>query len=253
MPSDADSPASRPPLPAQIPSCPHDDAEPLIRARDLSVGYGENPVCAPATFELRAGGVLALVGVNGAGKSTLARTCCGLLRPLGGEIEVMGRRPDLRSAAFRAAVARDLGEESFFPTLSVAEHLHLVCYGHGVADPGAVVEALIEEFDLDAVADSLPDELSSGQRRRLALAAVLARPRSLLILDEPEQRLDHVTRLALADRLIDEREAGGSILLVSHDAELVRAAATAVLMVGRQTRLAASVEEGVEAIIEGAL
>ena len=206
----------------------HDGTEPLIRARGLTVGYGERPVCAPATFDLAPGAVLALVGVNGAGKSTLARTCCGFLRPLDGEIEVMGRRPDPRRASFRAAVARDLGEESFFPTLSAAEHLHLVCYGHGVADPGAVVEALIEELELDDVADALPDELSSGQRRRLALAAVLARPRSLL-------------------------EAGGAVLLVSHDAGLVRACATAVLMVGRRTRLAAGVEEGVEAIIEGVL
>ena len=242
---------ARPRASAQAPR--HDGPEPLIRARGLTVGYGERPVCAPATFDLAPGEVLALVGVNGAGKSTLARTCCGLLRPLDGEIEVMGRRPDPRRASFRAAVARDLGEKSFFPTLSAAEHLHLVCYGHGVADPGAVVEALIEELELDDVADSLPDELSSGQRRRLALAAVLARPRSLLILDEPEQRLDHVTRLRLADRLIEEREAGGAVLLVSHDAGLVRACATAVLMVGRRTRLAAGVEEGVEAIIEGVL
>lgn len=226
-------------------------SSPLIEARDLEVGYGEHPVCAPATFALRPGEVLAVVGANGAGKSTLARTCCGLLAPLGGTIEVMGRVPDPRQGNLRADMARDLGEESFFPTLSVAEHLYLVCYGHGVVEPQSVVDSLLEELDLDVVADSLPDELSSGQRRRLALAAVLARPRALLVLDEPEQRLDHVTRLDLAQRLVDEREAGGAVLLVSHDAQLVRTAATSVLMVGRRTRLAASVAEGVRAMTEG--
>ena len=51
--------------------------EPLVSACDLSVGYSDQPVCAPATFELLPGQVLALVGVNGAGKSTILRTCCG--------------------------------------------------------------------------------------------------------------------------------------------------------------------------------
>ena len=223
---------------------------PRVTAHDLAVGYGSHPVCAPATFTLSPGEALALVGVNGAGKSTLLRTCCGLLPPLGGEVSVLGRRPDPRSGAFRAAVACDLGEESFFPTLTVDEHLALVCYGHAVPEPAEVVEALLEELDLAALADALPEQLSSGQRRRLALASVLARPRSLLVLDEPEQRLDHVTRRALAERLQEEREAGGAVLLVTHDPELVADAATRVLLVGRDTRLL-SVADGVRAVTEG--
>ncbi|MDU0347335.1 ABC transporter ATP-binding protein, partial [Actinomyces sp. MRS3W] len=166
----------------------------LVAAHDLSVGYGDHAVCAPASFSLRPGQVLALVGVNGAGKSTLLRTCLGLLPSVDGEVTLLGRVPDPRSARQRRAVARDLGEESFFPALTVAEHLALVCYGHGVEDSQETVDALLEEFDLAEAAHILPDELSSGQRRRLALAAVLARPRRLLVLDEPEQRLDHVTR-----------------------------------------------------------
>lgn len=67
--------------------------ESLVSARDLSVGYGDQPVCAPATFDLLAGQVLALVGVNGAGKSTILRTCCGLLRPLSGQVHVLGHVP----------------------------------------------------------------------------------------------------------------------------------------------------------------
>ena len=224
----------------------------LVAARDLSVGYGEHAVCTPATFTLRPGEVLALVGVNGAGKSTLLRTCLGLLPPVDGEVTLLGRVPDPRSAGQRRAVARDLGEESFFPTLTVAEHLALVCYGHSTPAPERTAAELLDEFDLADLADALPDELSSGQRRRLALAAVLARPRRLLVLDEPEQRLDHVTRRALARRVVDEREAGIGVLLACHDAEFVRTAATAVLLVGTGTRLL-SVSDGVRAITEGTL
>jgi len=73
--------------------------EPLVSAHDLSVGYSDEPVCAPATFNLLPGQVLALVGVNGAGKSTILRTCCGLLHPLRGEVRVLGHVPDPRSGA----------------------------------------------------------------------------------------------------------------------------------------------------------
>ncbi|MCL3778157.1 ATP-binding cassette domain-containing protein, partial [Actinomyces sp. AC-20-1] len=110
--------------------------EPVITARDLVVGYDQVPVCSPATFALERGQALFLVGVNGAGKSTLLRTACGLLPPLGGRLTVLGDTPDPRSAAFRTDVARDLGEDSFFPSLTVREHLELVRLGHGAtADP----------------------------------------------------------------------------------------------------------------------
>lgn len=72
---------------------PQAPPEPLVSAHDLSVGYSDEPVCAPATFNLLPGQVLALVGVNGAGKSTILRTCCGLLHPLRGEVRFLGTFP----------------------------------------------------------------------------------------------------------------------------------------------------------------
>ena len=228
---------------------PSTSAEPVITARDLVVGYGGNPVCSPATFTLDAGQALFLVGVNGAGKSTLLRTVCGMLPPINGSITVLGEKPEPRSAAFRAAVARDLGEEAFFPALTVREHLELIRLGH--ASPMSL-EVVKRALGLDLIADALPDRLSSGQRRRVVLASVLLRPRRLLVLDEPEQRLDHSTRIMLAGRLVAEREGGGTLLVVSHDPALVDAVATQVLLVGEDTRLL-TVDEGVEAIEEGAL
>lgn len=143
-----------------------------MSARDLSVGYGDQPVCAPATFDLFPGQVLALVGVNGAGKSTILRTCCGLLHPLAGQVHVLGHLPDPRSGAQRTALATDLGQESFFPTLTVAEHLRMVCYGHGVVEADERVSDLLEDLELRHLAGHLPEELSSGQRRRLALSTL---------------------------------------------------------------------------------
>ena len=200
-----------------------------VRARDLLVGYGGAPVCAPVTFTLLPGRVLALVGANGSGKSTVLRAVIGLLEPSGGRLEVLGREVDERDVQFRTEVSSVLDDDAYFPSLSVAEHLYLVARGHGVLGAWDHVEDLLDEFGLTEHAKSLPVALSSGQRRRLLLAAGLVRPRSLLVLDEPEQRLDQAMKSALAERLRAEKAAGGAVLLATHDPDLVRAVADRAL------------------------
>lgn len=203
--------------------------QPVVRAQDLLVGYGGAPVCAPVTFTLQPGRALALVGSNGSGKSTVLRAIIGLLEPAGGKLTVLGAAVDERTVEFRSAVSSVLDDDAYFPSLSVAEHLYLVARGHGVLDAWDRVDELLEEFGLVDHATALPVSLSSGQRRRLLLAAGFARPRSLLVLDEPEQRLDRRMLSALTDRLVAEKAAGGSVLMASHDPELVRAVADRAL------------------------
>ncbi len=91
-----------------------------------------------------------------------------------------------------------------------------------------MVDAVLADVGLLAQAGQLPGTLSSGQRRRLALATAFVRPRRLLILDEPEQRLDTAGLAWLADRLNGEKREGLGILLVSHDTALVDAVADEV-------------------------
>ncbi|MFC7405481.1 ABC transporter ATP-binding protein [Georgenia alba] len=220
---------------------------PLVRARGLLVGYGL-PVCPAVDLSVQPGEVLAVVGANGTGKSTLLRTLLGHLEPVGGAAEVLGAPVDPRAAQMRAAVAQDLGEEAFFPYLTAREHLLLTCYGHGVPGPGEVVDALLEEFGLHERADASPGALSSGQRRRLLLAAALARPRSLLVLDEPEQRLDVGMRNHLVERLVAERQAGGGILLATHDPRVVAGAATAVLHISESEVRTLDPDDGATAV-----
>lgn len=172
-----------------------------------------------------------MVGPNGAGKSTVLQTLVGLLPALDGTVEFDGRPVDERSAGFRRDVVAVLDDDAFFPSLTGREHLLLTARGHGVRDAEHVVAAEVEAFGLADRADALPTALSSGQRRRLALAAAFVRPARLVVLDEPERRLDAGMRQRLAARLAGVRDTGVAVLLASHDAEVVRTVADTVLVV----------------------
>jgi ABC-type multidrug transport system ATPase subunit len=207
-----------------------DESAVPVAMEGLQVGYG-TPVCPPVTVSVLPGDIVALVGANGCGKSTLLRTAAGLLQPLSGQLTIFGAPVDERRQAFRALVATELGDEAFFPALTVREHMLLTCHGHAVDTPELVVDRLLARFGLAERAEALPAALSSGQRRRLLLASVFARPRRLLLLDEPEQRLDVAMREAMGERLVEERGAGRAVLLATHDPDLVRRAATTVVAI----------------------
>jgi heme ABC exporter ATP-binding subunit CcmA len=194
----------------------------------LSRWFGDHLVLAQVDLSLAAGTAVAVVGPNGSGKTTLLRCVAGLDRPDEGEVRLDGRPVDETDPRVRAAVAGVLDDVDFFPDLSVLEHLELLAYAHGAPDPATVTEVL-DALGLAAARDQLPATLSSGQRRRLALASCFVRPRRLLLLDEPEQRLDTAGRAWLAERLRAEKSAGHAVLLASHDPDLVAAVADETL------------------------
>lgn len=207
-----------------------DPPTPLLAAEELLVGHEGVASCAPVTLSLEPGTALALVGPNGAGKSTLLHTLVGLLAPVAGIPHYDGRPVDERMASFRREVAQVLDDDAFFPSLTAREHLLLTARGHGVLDADEVVAAELAAFGIPDRADALPSRLSSGQRRRLALAAAFVRPARLLVLDEPERRLDTAMRKALAERVATERDGGLAVLFASHDARFVSTAADAALL-----------------------
>jgi heme ABC exporter ATP-binding subunit CcmA len=196
----------------------------VLEVRGLSRWFGHHQVLADVDLDLAAGTATAVVGPNGSGKTTLLRCVAGLDRPDEGEVRLDGRPMAETDPRVRAAVAGVLDDVDFFPDLSVVEHLDLLAYAHGAEDPSAVAEVL-DALGLSGARDQLPATLSSGQRRRLALASCFVRPRRLLLLDEPEQRLDTAGRAWLAGQLRAEKAAGHAVLLASHDPGLVAAVA----------------------------
>jgi ABC-type multidrug transport system ATPase subunit len=204
-------------------------AAPRLAVKGLRHLYAERPVIEDLTFTLRAGRAIALVGPNGAGKTTVLRCIVGSAEPAAGAILLDGLPIDERAEVVRRDVASLLDDLDFFPDLSAAEHLDLLARAHGNPEPEDLVDALLHDVGLLPAADQLPGSLSSGQRRRLALATALVRPRKLLVLDEPEQRLDTAGISWLSDRLMAEKKSGTAILFASHDQALVDAVADEIV------------------------
>ncbi|HEX4834012.1 MAG TPA: ABC transporter ATP-binding protein [Trebonia sp.] len=190
----------------------------VVEVRGLRVAYGKVVVLDQVDLSASRGEIVAVTGVNGAGKSTLLSCLAGLRRPSGGQATVLGGPPrDTADFWRRVVFVADL--PTWYPGLTAREHLDLVRLANAPADGWCMDPAdLIDAFGLASRADAVPLTLSSGQRQRLSLAAALARPSDLLLLDEPEQSLDASFRGELA-RLLREAYApsGGTVIMATHD------------------------------------
>jgi ABC-2 type transport system ATP-binding protein len=199
----------------------HDTTDPLLTVRGITRRFGDRTILSGVDLDVAAGEAVGVVGPNGSGKSTLLRCIVGTDEADDGEAMLAGRVLDEKLPEIRRDLAIVMDDIDFFPDLSVVEHLDLVARAHAQPDAEEVVNVVIDEVGLMEVSGQLPSTLSSGQRRRLALASAFVRPRRLLVLDEPEARLDVDGVEWLGRKLLAEKAEGRAVLLVSHDPALV--------------------------------
>jgi energy-coupling factor transport system ATP-binding protein len=168
------------------------------------------------SLEGRSGEVVAITGPNGSGKTTLLRVLAGVLEPQSGSVE----RPSGRTAYLPQDPAALLHQPS------VREEVQLTLRRTGGSDD---VDDLLEEMGLAALAGRYPRDLSGGERQRAAIAAVIAGPPQLALLDEPTRGMDGGARRRLI-AAVDRLAAGGTaVVLATHDEELAAAAADRVV------------------------
>ncbi|MBK0419064.1 ABC transporter ATP-binding protein [Leucobacter sp. CSA1] len=212
---------------------------PILTASDAAVTV-DGAVLLPATSaEASPGECLAVLGPNGAGKTTLLRVLAGRLRPTAGTVRLRGGPLDERSAATRREIAALIDPPALYPDLTVRDQLVLIDAAWAGSPDGAesgimagLGTAALARFDLEALGDRFPHELSSGQRQLVSLAVTFARPMSALLLDEPEQRLDPGRRGLVAEAIAEARSRGVAVVFSSHDAGLVERLADRRLRVG---------------------
>ncbi|MFC5750458.1 ABC transporter ATP-binding protein [Actinomadura rugatobispora] len=203
----------------------------IVEARDVGVELGGGQVLAGVGLRVGRGEIVAVTGENGAGKSTLLRCLAGLQGGVSGDIAVFARPPVDEPGFWRDVVLLE-DEPAWYPGLTVREHLELMPSVHGAAR--MEVGAALAAFGLDEAADRVPTAMSTGQRQRLSLAMSLIRPSRLLLLDEPERGLDPAFRTRLAATLAGYAREGGTVVMATHDPDLVAATGA------RELRLRAS-------------
>ena len=215
------------------------DATPGLRVEGLTIRFGGNVAVNDVSFSAPGGRITALIGPNGAGKTTTFNACTGLLRPSAGTVHLNGADVTAKNVSTRAqlGLGRTFQRMEVFNSLTVAENValgreaslagrtpwrQLFATGHErVAVRDAAEEAIVL-CGLESLAGRRAGALSTGQRRLVELARVLAGPFRMLLLDEPSSGLDPSETegfCAILRRVVAERGIG--LLLVEHDMALV--------------------------------
>lgn len=221
--------------------------EPLLVTRELTAGYGSEPVLRGVDCEVRAGELWAVLGPNGTGKSTLLRAILGVAAWSRGGVRLLGReRADWEPRALARRVAwvpQTVEHTEGFRGLELVlmgRSPHLGLWGLTSERDVALARAVMEELGVAHLADRSGEALSGGERRMLLLARGLVQGPELLLLDEPTAFLDVAHQVGALERVRARVDADGlGAVAVLHDVNLAAAFATHVLLL-RDGRVLAS-------------
>lgn len=216
--------------------------EPIIRAyetskRYISIDRGVVKAVDNVSFEVHEGEIFGLVGVSGGGKTTLSKLISGIITPTAGNIWV--RVGDewvdmtILGSSGRGRATKYIGvlhqEYTLYPSRTVIDNL---TESIGLALPFELAERKaihtlttvgFTEEQAEAVLEKMPDELSEGERHRIAMAQVLIKEPSIVILDEPTGTMDAITKIEVTKSILNAREElGETFVIVSHDMDFVK-------------------------------
>jgi heme exporter protein A len=202
----------------------------VVQAERLVRTFSGRRAVDDVSFTLHAGDCLALFGPNGAGKTTLLRLLAGLLAPGGGRALVHGVALEAGPAA-RAQVGLVSHASMLYGTLTARENVEFAARMHGVPDAAAAALRALAAMRVEDRADTPVRTLSRGLQQRVSIARAIVHGPRLLLCDEPYTGLDEAGAAALTATLVERREAGAALLVVTHNlAEGLEIATQAAIM-----------------------
>ncbi|MCB1029722.1 MAG: heme ABC exporter ATP-binding protein CcmA [Acidimicrobiales bacterium] len=222
--------------------------DPVVRFRAAVCLLGRFPALAGVDLDVNAGEIVLLQGPNGAGKTTLLRACAGLVKVAQGEASVLGVNLVDDPKAVRPLVGLLGHATGLYDDLSVSENIRFWTRAGGASLTDA--DNAMARLGLDGRLASVPvARLSAGQRRRSALAVLLARRPRLWLLDEPHAALDQAGRDLVDSLMVDAVNAGATVLFASHELDRAQEVADrSVHVVGGTTQPSGNVGHTSEAV-----
>lgn len=187
-------------------------------------------------FVVNRGERIAILGGNGSGKTTLLYHILGLLKPDEGRVSVFGVNPAQRYNEIRKRIGvllQNVDDQILSPTVWDDVSFSPRNYGYGREQIERMVEQVLEELAISHLRDKICHYLSGGEKRKVALAGALVMRPELLILDEPFEGLDNRSRAELVTLLNSYNRAGMTIIMSTHDLNLVAAFADRVYVLAR--------------------
>lgn len=203
--------------------------EPILKIKDLKKSFGDNHVLNGFTLELFEGENLVLMGKSGSGKSVMIRCLVGLMQPDEGSLEIMGKDISKLEQKEFNELRTQLGflfqGSALYDSMTVRENLEFPMRQQNKSEEESlklVLDAL-ESVGLKDAIDLMPDELSGGMKRRIALArAIILRPK-IIIYDEPTTGLDPITAKEIIQLMRNiQQNYKTSSLIITHDVDCAR-------------------------------
>ncbi|MEA2387446.1 MAG: lipooligosaccharide transport system ATP-binding protein [Thermoleophilaceae bacterium] len=186
-----------------------------VEAHGLVKRYGALTAVRGIDFEVRPGECFGFLGPNGAGKTSTMKAIYGLAKVDGGELHVLGLDARTKRREIKARIGVVPQEQNLDGELSVRENLVMQATYHGIRADGRIDE-LLRAALLEKRADSKPQELSGGMKRRLLIARALVNDPEVVVLDEPTTGLDPQARLAVWNLLEDLKGRGVTLIVTTH-------------------------------------
>jgi manganese/zinc/iron transport system ATP- binding protein len=199
---------------------------PAVEVNDLTVAYRDKPVLWDVDLTIPTGILMAVVGPNGAGKTTLIKAILGLVKPVAGQVQILGKPYRIQQKHVGYVPQRGTVDWDF-PT-TVLDVVVMGTYGKlgwfrrpGHTEKEAALAAL-SRVGMDGFANRQISQLSGGQQQRVFLARALVQEAQVYFMDEPFQGVDTLTEKAIVNILQEMRGAGRTVIVVHHDLSTVR-------------------------------
>lgn len=212
----------------------------LLGVSHLDCGYGSKLILSDISFDVCKGEIIALLGPNGSGKSTLLKTLCGTIRPLSGEIELLGENlKSLKSKRLAQLIGYVPQDEEHSFGFSVREVVLMgrLPYADSLFESPndhEIAERAMQITHCNDLADSSITEISGGERQRVLIARALAQEPQCLLLDEPNNHLDVRHVMALRTILRDLAKKDGIAMVAAvHDLNFASILADRVIVLNQ--------------------